>query len=909
MLALSACGGGGANQGTGNPPPSNPTTPTVTVTPSPATVTTVLPFTVTVAVAGSGATPTGTVTLKSGSYTSPAATLAGGSAAIQIAQGTLPVGTDSMTASYTPDGASSSAYNSATGNGSVTVNKATPAVAVSPAQASYGTGQAVQLTVSVSAGSAAPAATGSVTVTSGSYTSAAAPLTNGSAAMTIPAGSIAVGNDTLTATYTPDTAGAALYNNASGSGAVTITPLITPTVTVTPPTGTVYVQQSLQVTISVSGGTGNPAATGTVTLKSGTYTSAATTLASGSAAISVSGLPAGNDVLTATYTPDTAAAATYSSASGGSAVSVNKVTPVVTATPAATNITTAQDLKVTVVVTDSTTPNGGTPTGSVILSSGSYSSAATTLTSGTGSSSAQIDIPAFTLTAGTANFTAVYTPDSTSLPNYKSATSNASSTVTVTQMSVVSVNQGVSGPALTDQLLGMNMAAWFDPTSSYVVPTFKAAGIKATRWPGGSWSDIYHWQTNSTCQGTPPNLSPGGWANPAATYTNFINDVELAGGLDVAMTANYGTNAACTGGGDPTEASNWVQAWETAGGTISHVTVGNEDYGASWETDLHAKPHDPATYANATVTGYYPDIKAIDKNVQVGVVVDANCTTSNGCTNGWDSTVLANAKGYYDFVEFHYYPQYYSVQTGPITSDTYLVQQAANDFTTNINTIKTELATAGEPNTPIYIGEIGANSGNPGTQSWSITQGLYAGQLLGEAMNDGISRLTWWIGFGNCLGAGNNSPLVYGWQNTWGSYDVFSDADPNCPGAGPAGTMSPTGRAFQLFSNVLVDGEKALAPPTVQGDTTDVRGYAATHAGGTALVLFNLNETTSEPVTISLSAEQSSNGVTVITYSKAIYDDSKNGKWDPPTTTNMGAQALPLTLTLDPWSMNVVIIQ
>jgi hypothetical protein len=120
--------------------------------------------------------------------------------------------------------------------------------------------------------------------------------------------------------------------------------------------------------------------------------------------------------------------------------------------------------------------------------------------------------------------------------------------------------------------------------------------------------------------------------------------------------------------------------------------------------------------------------------------------------------------------------------------------------------------------------------------------------------------------------------------------------------------MSPTAQAFNLFQNVLVNGEYVLTA-NVAGDTTDVRAYAATHSGGTALVLFNLNETTSEPVQITMSNEDSTNGVTVITYSKAIYNDSKDGKWDSPTTPIMGAQPMPLTLTLDPWSMNVVIIQ
>ena len=72
--------------------------------------------------------------------------------------------------------------------------------------------------------------------------------------------------------------------------------------------------------------------------------------------------------------------------------------------------------------------------------------------------------------------------------------------------------------------------------------------------------------------------------------------------------------------------------------------------------------------------------------------------------------MLANSK--YDFVEFHYYPQAPGSE-----SDTYLVQQAAQGLTTQIKTLKAELATAGKPNTPIYVGEIGSVYTNPGKQS------------------------------------------------------------------------------------------------------------------------------------------------------------------------------------------------
>lgn len=576
-----------------------------------------------------------------------------------------------------------------------------------------------------------------------------------------------------------------------------------------------------------------------------------------------------------------------------------KTTPTVTVSPALPAVTTAQALSVTVSVTGvGTNP---TPTGSVTLTSGSYTSSATTLSSG----SATINVPAGSLAIGSDMLSAAYTPDSGSSSTYNTAT-GTSSAVTVTAVtSSISVDQSTPGPAVTDQLLGMNLAAWYDidTNSSAIVNAFGQAGIKAVRWPGGSWSDVYHWQNNVNCQ-NPPN--GGGTPNSNSTFANFVNDIATPAGLDVALTADYGTNPACTGGGDPTEAAAWVTQALSDGLTVSHMTVGNEEYG-SWEEDLHAKPNDPTTYAGAVTgaSGYYALIKAASPKTLVGVTVNP------GNTPAWDPIVLANAP--YDFVEYHFYPQAPGSE-----SDTYLVQQAAQDLTKALNTIKSELTTAGKTGTPIYVGEMGSVYTEPGKQSWSITQGLFAGQVLGEMMNDGVSRATWWIGFGNCdegaggVAAGNMSSSLYGWQ-TFGAYNVFSDGPTDGPcgvGSGPIGTMSPTARAFQLFSKVAISGENALSA-NVTGDTTNVRAYAATNSGGTALVLFNLSETISEPIVVSLSTQTTSTDITVETYSKAIYDQTNAATpvWAPPTTTDMGTQSLPLNLTLDPWSMNVIIIK
>ncbi len=562
-----------------------------------------------------------------------------------------------------------------------------------------------------------------------------------------------------------------------------------------------------------------------------------------------------------------------------------KTTPTVTVTPASLSISTSQALSVGVSVS-----GGGSnpvPTGAVILTSGSFTSSAATLSGG----SATVNVPAGSLAVGSDTLTAAYTPDSSSSSAYIKANGTSAAVTVAGVITNVAVDQASTGPAVTDQILGMNMAAWYDPATSAVVPAFQLAGIRVVRWPGGSWSDDYHWATNTMCGNTP---------NTNATFTNFVNDLVVPGNLDVALTANYGSNSTCNGPGQPSEAAAWIAKAKAINAHVSHMTVGNEEYG-SWEDDDHPLKNDATTYAaavgNSSNNGYYQQIKAADSSVLVGVDVNP------GNNPTWDPIVLAGSQ--YDFVEYHYYPQ-----SPGFESDTYLTQQAAQGLTASINEIKAELATAGKSNTPIYVGEIGSVYTNPGKQSLSITQGLYAGQVLGEMMNDGISRATWWIGFGNCNGTqGNDSSSLYGWQN-FGGYNVFADGptDAACAGAGPIGTMSPTARAFQLFSKVAVNGESVLSA-TVNGDATNVRAYAATHSGGTALVLFNVSQSASAQVAVSLSSQNTSSDVSVETYSKAIYDRSQNNVWADPTSSDMGAQNLPLTLSLAPWSMNVVIIK
>jgi hypothetical protein len=305
----------------------NLVTPTVTVTPVPTIISSTQALAVNVTVAASGGWfATGYVVLTSGSYFSYTSELSNGSTQINIPAGTLPAGSNPLTVSYTPDQNGAFIFKSATGTSVVTVT-ATPNVTVSPASTNPLRTQALSVAVTVGSPSAGPTPTGSVTLTSGSYNSGAVTVTSGIANISIPADSLSLGTDTLTAVYTPNSSSPE-YNSASGTSTVTVSSF-TPTVTVTPQSTSILNTQALQVDISVSGPSGQPTPTGTAELTSGSYDSGAITLSGGTVAINIpaGSLSPGTDSLVVSYTPDSASITTYSIATGSSSVTVTAANP------------------------------------------------------------------------------------------------------------------------------------------------------------------------------------------------------------------------------------------------------------------------------------------------------------------------------------------------------------------------------------------------------------------------------------------------------------------------------------------------------------------------------------------------------------------------------------------------------
>lgn len=204
----------------------------------------------------------------------------------------------------------------------------TPTVKVTPASMNVTSAQtlAVQVNVSGTSGGATPS--GSVVLTSGSYASATTPLSAGTAAFTIPAGSLAAGSDTLTATYTPDTNSSLLYGVATGTTQITVAAVPSFTLSASPTAISVPEGGSATSTINITAVDGF----------SGAVTLAAEGLPSGVSASFADGSTSGTQVLT--IAADTSAAVssgpvniTVTGTSGTLSAATN-VALTITATPA-----------------------------------------------------------------------------------------------------------------------------------------------------------------------------------------------------------------------------------------------------------------------------------------------------------------------------------------------------------------------------------------------------------------------------------------------------------------------------------------------------------------------------------------------------------------------------------------------
>jgi hypothetical protein len=398
-------------------------TPTITVTTSgpssygePVTVTTTLP-----------PGTTGTVTFTSGGNTVGTGTVNPTTGVTTITTSTLPIGSQTITATYSGD------TNNNTANGSTTqsVGKTTPTVGLASSLNPSTFGQTVMFTATVPS-----AATGSITFFDGVTSLGTVAVSSGQASVAV--STFSTGTHNITAAYTGDTN----YNNATSSplGQVVnkfIPSLPPPTVSDANPNPNTPVTITEQVPSGV---------TGTVTFSNGSTVIGTAPIVGGVATITVPSLPIGTNPITASVgETDNFTSAT----SPSTTVTVAKLTPTVTLTSSANPSSSGQPVIFTANVPTAATgtvtfSNGGTIIGTVPVVNGVATLSNSTLTSGSHNITATYSGDTTYNTGTSAPLIQVVDKSTPALP--APAVSNPTQVYGGTQTISETVPPGVTGP-------------------------------------------------------------------------------------------------------------------------------------------------------------------------------------------------------------------------------------------------------------------------------------------------------------------------------------------------------------------------------------------------------------------------------------------------------------------------------
>lgn len=458
------------------------------------------------------------------------------------------------------------------------------------------------------------------------------------------------------------------------------------------------------------------------------------------------------------------------------------------------------------------------------------------------------------------------------------APSLAQTTATVT------VSAGTPLGTIPTTAVGVNTAVWDGALLDAAVPGLLGqAGVTTLRFPGGSTSDQYHWQTGTA--------SGGGYVNPSNTFDAFMGVAHQAGAAPI-ITVNYGSNAAGSGGGDPNEAAAWVDyANNTKHYGIKYWEIGNEiygngEYGASWETDLHSD-HSPSGYG-ANVAAFASAMKAKDPTIKVGAVLASPGDWPDGQSPDWNSNVLAACGTKIDFVIVHWYAQ------GPGSESDSGLLSSTGGLAAKVARLKaliSQYCGANAANVQIFVTETNSVPYSPGKQTVSLVNGLFAADDYMDWLENGVANVDWWDLHNGSMSGSNNSGGLYGSAN-YGDYGLLSNATGGEPAAD---TPFAPYYGIQMVSKLGKPGDQMVSASS--------SGLLAVHAvkqagGKLALLLINKDPNNSVAANISVSGFTPASASTVFSF----------GQSSAAITSAAGSAGSSFTQTVPPYSLTTVVL-
>lgn len=476
---------------------------------------------------------------------------------------------------------------------------------------------------------------------------------------------------------------------------------------------------------------------------------------------------------------------------------------------------------------------------------------------------------------------------------------------TSTPTSIVTIDPTNVLSYVSKYVFGHNAHTWAGKYNSisYFTANVKNLNPGVIRFPGGSLSDSYFW--NATNRATcPVDLPPThvysdlhagandniGWTLSLNNYYDLLQKTNSKGIISVNYGyARYGT------GSDPVAAAahlaaNWVRYDK---GRTRFWEIGNENYGKwelGYEIDLSLNKDGQPAIISGELYGKHCRIfidsmrvaaREVKNDIKIGVVAMGDEST-RAVEKDWNKGLMPQIATKADFLIVHAYytPQGYQSMSTILN---------AADNTKNFKEIpNNDLLMYGRRGPlPVALTEWNSRDTNFG-QKTSVTNGVFATMVLGEALKNGFGQTSRWA-------------FLNGWNNG-DAHSLFATGD---PGEGMT-QYAPHPTFFYMYYFQKMVGDRMVNSTITGVDQDSVRAYASTFSSGQNSVIL-LNKGLKER-TVNIQFQNIKpgnryyyyvlNGESGIVYSRKLY---VNGQ----TTTEVGGGPTNYA-TLQPNAVNIV---
>lgn len=427
------------------------------------------------------------------------------------------------------------------------------------------------------------------------------------------------------------------------------------------------------------------------------------------------------------------------------------------------------------------------------------------------------------------------------------ATANATSNAGATPITVtVHANQALA--RVPGAPIGTN--DWdSDPniTNPGTSALLHAAGLRVRELNTGPYDDVYRWQTN-TDDANPVTAKLG--PDSPLPWQAWVHQTEQTH-AQAMIHVNYGSTATDGPGGTdigPQEAAAWVrQANIVDHDHITYWAIGEEVWGNGFYTKFPA--FEPDNHADKSPTAYGQNavafakaMKAVDPSIKVGVEISPFAPSAT--QPDWNGPLLKAAGSAIDFVDVHWYRPPFAG-----TSDASLFSVPGH-IPAEMAAIKAGIAQNAGANAghiQVIVGETNSSGTDPGVQSVTAPDALYAADDVATWLEQGASQVDWFnthIGAVQDAAGSPDDPDGSG----YGDWGLLSSGVDSCVTNArnvqvcepPVNTPFPAYYALSLTTRLASPGA-TLVQTSVSGSgsTAIVTHAAVQHDGDLVLLIEN----------------------------------------------------------------------